>query len=232
MPQSTALESRHVAHRSSPRRSPHGGRAALALPLLALGLACADATSPDAAERAASAGRVGACEGPAASLPPQLAAALPAPGAARTPDARWAELARTVPGGFAGVMYDAPPADGPPRTTGRPVLMLVDPSRAAQAKAALVPHLPGFDVAGADVRAVRWDFAQLYDWYRYLNDRVWQERGVTMSDIDEAANRLVYGAADEAALERITQRLAALPLPCDLVLVRIVPPAQTRPLGP
>ena len=223
----------HMVHgRASHRRTAHAGRATLILPLVALGLACSDGTGPDEAPvRAANVGPAGACEGPATSLSPQRAAALPPAGGLRTPDDRWAELARHVPGGFAGVMYDAPPADAPPRTMGRPVLMLVDPSRAAAAKAALAPHLPGFDVAGADVRAVRWDFAQLYDWYRYLNNDVWQERGVTMSDIDESANRIVYGAADEAAQARIAQRLAAHTLPCDLVLVRIVPPAQTRPLG-
>lgn len=232
MPKKTA----HVARgRSSPPRAPSVGRTTLTLPLVALtllGAACSSATSPDAApERAASVGPAGVCEGPATSLPPQLAAALPAVGGARTPDDRWAELARRVPGGFAGVMYDAPPEGAPPRTMGRPVLMLVDPSRAAEAKTALAPHLAGFDVAGADVRAVRWDFAQLYDWYRHLNAVVWQEPGVTMSDIDESANRIVYGAADEAARGRIAQRVTSRSLACDLVLVRIVPPAQTRPLG-
>jgi hypothetical protein len=226
----------HVSHRPSSRGpAPQVGRAARAIPMVALSvltLACSSATGPDTApERAASLGLAGACEGPATSLPPQLAAALPPVGSARTPDDRWAELARRVPGGFAGVMYDAPPTDGPPRAMGRPILMLVDPSRAAEAKAALGPHLWGFDVAGADVRAVRWDFAQLYDWYRHLNTGLWQEPGVTMSDIDEAENRIVYGVADEAVRDRVVRRLASMSLPCDLVLVRIVPPARTRPLG-
>jgi hypothetical protein len=221
-----------LAHARSSIRRPRR-RAALALSLAALGLACSSAAGPDAApEGAADLGRTGACTGPATSLPPQLAAALPAPGGLRTPDDRWADLARRVPGGFAGVMYDLAPAGAPPRTTGRPILMLVDPTRAAEAKAALAPHLPGFDVAGAEVRAVRWDFAQLYDWYRHLGGLVWSEGGVTMSDIDEAANRLAYGAANEAARERLAQRLASLSLPCDLVVVRIVPPAETRPLVP
>ena len=214
--------------RSQPRR-PLRVRHALALPLVALGVACSSTTAPDAPppETAATLGRVGACEGPATSLPTRLAAGLAPTGGVRTPDDRWAELARRVPGGFAGVMYEMPAPGAAPRATGRPLLMLVDPSRAAEAKAALAPHLQGFDVAGASVRAVRWDFAQLYDWYRYLNGQVWLEPGVTMSDIDESENRIVYGAADEAVRGRIAQRLAALPLPCDLVVVRIVPPART-----
>jgi hypothetical protein len=224
------------AHDPSSRRpAPQVARPARTIPMVALsllGLACSSATGPDTApERAASVGLTGACEGRATSLPPQLAATLPPVGSARTPDDRWAELARRVPGGFAGVMYEASPSDGPPRTTGRPIVMLVDPSRAAEAKAALGPHLPGFDVAGADVRAVRWDFAQLHDWYRHLNRGIWQEPGVTMSDIDEAENRIVYGAADEAVRDRILQRLTAMSLPCDLVRVRIVPPAWSRALG-
>ena len=218
-----------VPHPRSLPRVPVRVRHALTLPLVALGLACSSATDPDAPapEAAAALGRVGVCEGPATSLPSRLAATLAPTGAMRTPDDQWAELARRVPGGFAGVMYELPAPGSPPRTTGRPLLMLVDPARAAEAKAALAPHLQGFDVAGASVRAVRWDFAQLHDWYRYLNGQIWQEPGVTMSDIDESENRIAYGAADEAARDRVARRLAALPLPCDLVVVRIVPPART-----
>jgi hypothetical protein len=210
--------------------------ARLAIPaaLSLFAVACSDATATDPAPAEASDPtvlRVSACTGPARGLPAELAASNRSAGGFRTVDDMWADLARRTPGGFAGVMYDTPVASAGRGGQGRPILMLTDPARAAEARVALAPHLAGFDVANAEVRAVRWNFAQLYDWYQYVNQTAWQERGITMSDIDEAANRLVYGAADEAARDRLAQRLAALPLPCDLALVKIVPPAVTRPGG-
>jgi hypothetical protein len=177
--------------------------------LVAVGAACSSTADPDGRPRLV---RVRDCGGPASSLPPALAAELPTPGAIQTDDARRAEAARRVPGGFAGAVYE----------DGKPVLLLTDPGQAAAAKAALEPLLPEFDVAGADVRGVRWNFAQLYDWYRYLNTTVGQDPALTAVDIDEQRNRLVYGAADEAARDHIVARLTQLELPCDLALVEII----------
>lgn len=195
--------------------------AALALLLGAAG--CSRSTDPDgprAAPASARAVRVADCEGPAASVPPGALAGLPPRGSFLTIDDRWADLARQVPGGFAGVFYDA----------GRPVLMLTDPARAAAAKEALAPHLAGFPVAGAEVRRARWDFAQLTDWYLYLMQRtpLWQGGGIALADKDEVQNRLFYGAVDAAARDRIAATLGALNLPCDLALVGVTGPVSTR----
>lgn len=161
---------------------------------------------------------VRSCDGPATSLSAALAAQLPARDPAHPNfDDRLAALSRRVPGGFAGVFYE----------DGRPVLLLTDPSQAADAKRALAGELPGFELAAAEPRAARWTFAQLYDWRRYLETQaIWVgTTGVTVADTDERANRVYFGTADQAARDRLVGRLAAMDLPCDLVLVGIDPPA-------
>jgi hypothetical protein len=132
------------------------------------------------------------------------------------PDDHWADLARRVPGGFAGVLY----------VDGRPVLMLTDPTQAEAAKNALAHELGGFDVRGAEVRKARWDFAQLVDWYNYLASRtpVWQTPGLTSGDKNEGINRISYGVADEAARDRLLRTLADVELPCDLIVVEVTGP--------
>lgn len=165
------------------------------------------------------------CDGPATSLPAAFAAQLPPPpnpsslydrGSGSdiyTIDHVMSALARWVPGGFAGVYFE----------NERSVLRLVDPSKAAEAKEAIGGRLPGYQVAGAEPRAARWDFAQLYDWWRYLlAQNIWGD--LTLADIDEVENRLYFGMLDGAARDRLTRDLVALGAPCDLVLVGITPP--------
>jgi hypothetical protein len=132
------------------------------------------------------------------------------------PDDQWADLAQTVPGGFAGVLY----------VDSKPVLMLTDPTQAAAAKQALASSIPGFDVAGAEVRQARWNFAQLVDWYNYLTARtdVWRTEGMTSGDKDEAINRIHYGVLDETARDRLIKVLAGIDLPCDLIAIGITGP--------
>ena len=189
--------------------------------LLALVGGCQGAKGPTALGAGVGAVRVGDCEGPARSLPPALAATLPPRDGAVTIDDIWAEFARELPGGFAGVLYDTD--DG-----GRPVLMLARPDEAAAATAALAPHLPGFPVASATVRRARWDFAQLVNWYTYLmrQPAVWEAGGLAMGDKDEVANRIELGVVDEAARARLTRALEGLDLPCDLVLVEVTGPLR------
>lgn len=184
----------------------------IGLGMLAGGVACSDASAPSPPD-GPSVRRIAACRGPALDLPEAARASLTGSGLLVTSDHRWATLAREVPGGFAGVFYDG----------GRPVLMLTDPTRAAAAKAALASRIPGFPVAAAEVRRARWTFAQLVEWSGHLkrNATLWQAGGIMSADRDEVENRLVYGVADAAALDRVAAMLAALDLPCDLVLLRI-----------
>jgi hypothetical protein len=123
------------------------------------------------------------------------------------PDNQWADLATTVPGGFAGTFYDS---------AHTPILMLTDPAQAAAAKEALAGKL-GFLPQYATVRQARWNFAQLVDWFDYLLPRL--GASFSFADKDEAINRIRFGAASVEARERLVSALAQLPLPCDLVVV-------------
>src|SRR3954471_19244375 len=73
-----------------------------------------------------------ACDGPAMSLPDSLARALPVRSPGYTVDYTWANLARTTPGGFAGILYDS---------AHTPVLWLTQPTFAADARHALADKL-------------------------------------------------------------------------------------------
>jgi hypothetical protein len=129
-------------------------------------------------------------------------------------DADWAYFARQVPGGFAGYFYE----------DHQPVLMLTRPHEAAAAKAALVNRVRNFPIATAAVRRARWNFAQLVEWDSYLRIQdVWQSAPISGVDRDEVANRIMFGVPDEAARRSLALRLTMLDLPCDLVIIRIMP---------
>jgi len=126
---------------------------------------------------------------------------------------RWAEVAREVPGRFGGVLNES-----------GPVIYLVDTTRRADAIAALVARgvLPVAKGEKARVRQGRWDFAQLYDWYRYLAVHLPSER--VSSAIDEGQNRIWYGMVDEQQRVRFERALAPLRLPCFLVTLEVTGP--------
>ena len=133
------------------------------------------------------------------------------------PDDLWAELATRVPGGFAGVMLSE---------NGTPLLMLTDTTKAVAARAALAPELAGkihdFDVTKAEARAVRWNFAQLVDWFDYLMQKTPSGQWITSADKDEAINRIHFGVADSVGMEKLANYLRGLALPCDLVQIDVV----------
>ena len=140
------------------------------------------------------------------SLPDSLARQLPRRTGRMIPDDRWADLATTVPGGFAGVFYDS---------AHKPILMLANPTQAAAAKQALDGKI-SFPLEQATVRRARWDFAQLVDWFNYLFPRL----GVPVTaDKDEALNRIRFSVTSVELRDRVIRALAQLPLPCDLVVV-------------
>jgi hypothetical protein len=130
-------------------------------------------------------------------------------GPVRTVDDEWADIARQVPGGFAGIILE----------NGTPVIFLVDTTQRQQAFAGLQGRLsvPG-GFAAAKVRAARWNFAELADWYRYLLVQpLWAQ--ISSADIDEAKNRISFGAPDSTSRAKIEQSLAKLDLPCYLVAI-------------
>jgi hypothetical protein len=87
--------------------------------------------------------------------------------------------------------------------------------------------LPLFDIRSAEVRQGRWDFAQLYDWYRYISVRIDTVNGLYFTDIDEERNRLVYGV-DSTAKGELDAFVATLNLPCDLVVITVTRPTELR----
>jgi hypothetical protein len=153
-------------------------------------------------------------DAPGPSVAPAIRESLaPFPtGRQATIDDRWAVTAREIPGGFAGIILE-----------GGPVVFLVDTTQREAALAALIARhaIPGRHPERARVRKARWDFAQLHEWYEYLNGHLTGDPGFAMGDIDEGNNRLTYGAGDEAAKRRFEDILARLDLPCGLVVVEV-----------
>jgi len=182
---------------------------------IAIAQGCSGPTGPGTDQqpepRWASLGRACSADAPAPSLSVAARDSLPpAPSAEWDLNARWAALAADVPGGWGGFFLEK----------GAPTIYLVDPAE----KDAAVPVLAaaGFPVTSSvRVKKGRWDFAQLYDWYRYLAPHIWGGDGLSFSDIQEARNRLEYGVIDEASRRRLEQTLAALDVPCFLIAIEI-----------
>lgn len=192
----------------------------LGLQALVVGaLACQSTVPPEPGDQADLASvTLRACSGPATSLSADAKAGLQ-PRSTQHPDHRWADIAESTPGGFAGFLL----------RDGEPVLMLARPEEAAAAKAALSPRFPDFPIAESTVERARWDFAQLVDWYDFLSQKteLWT-LNVTMGDKSEGDNRVVFGVADRVSLRRVQSLLVSVPIPCDLVLLKIQPPAELR----
>jgi len=129
-------------------------------------------------------------------------------------------MARTVPGGFGGYFL---------RTSdGRETIYLKQPGMKTDALAALNARPVTGTTLGPDVVVVRgrWDYVQLHEWYRYLVPRLWGT-GLVSTDLDEGANRILIGVADEPSRRRLEARLAALDVPCFLVAIEVGPPPRT-----
>jgi hypothetical protein len=129
---------------------------------------------------------------PGPSLAEDIRASLP-PSDPLARDAQWADIARQVPGGWAGIFLDG---------SGTLTMYLVDPSQEAEAKAALYALGVGLprDIRQARVIQGRWDFTQLFDWYRYIQLHIDFSNGLSFTDIDEAHNRLHYGVVSSDAM--------------------------------
>lgn len=155
------------------------------------------------------------CEGPATSVDAAFDVTLPLETSLRNHEL-FAALAKEVPGGFAGVF----------RNNSQAVLLLTNPARQAEAKAALEPYIAnlyGIDMAAVDVRTARWNFAQLVNWYTYLfrHTPVAETPGITRSDTDVTLNRILITVANVADRDRVVNVLRGVELPCDLITLEI-----------
>jgi hypothetical protein len=128
-------------------------------------------------------------------------------------DDNWAALARTVPGGFGGLLFNH----------GAMTVYLVDTTRfaaAADAIAAAGRPRPTVFLHG------RWDFGQMFDWAGVIWHDMPATPSLTFFDINEATNRLEFGAADSSGLHALDSAFASMDLPCRLVWIRVQPPAS------
>lgn len=125
-------------------------------------------------------------------------------------DDEWAALARTVPGGFGGLLFNH----------GAYTIYLVDTTKfaaAAKAVSAAGPPQPTAFLRG------RWDFGQMFDWAGVIWHSVPAPAPITYFDINEATNRLEFGAPDSAGVKALDHAFASMDLPCRLVWIRIAP---------
>ncbi len=142
------------------------------------------------------------------------------------PYAQWARLARTAPGGFAGVYFEPVPRDskGQAERAPRAVIRLARPNERSAALRVLLPNLAssGLAIDGASVLVVpaKWDFGQLDDWRRYLDARV-DAYGVTSAGTNVATNQIRFGVADAASRQTLMRRLRELRVPCGLVAIAV-----------
>ncbi|HJU69561.1 MAG TPA: hypothetical protein VJ650_15075 [Gemmatimonadaceae bacterium] len=163
--------------------------------------------------RWASLGKACGDDAPAPSLSADKGEALPL---GWDVNAQWAAIARRVPGGWGGVFLE----------NGIPTIYLVDPAQREAAIAALAAE--GFALTSPRVKKGRWDFAQLYDWFRYLARHTVAIEGVSYIDIQEARNWIEYGVVDEPTRAHLEEILAPLDVPCFLVAIGIRPHAVPR----
>jgi len=123
-----------------------------------------------------------------------------------------------TPGGFAGAYLE--PVNGRNTT----VLMFVNLTNARAALDSLTPYYPWSHASLAPdsvrFRKVRWDWVQLYDWYRYLLIVAGVD-GLSVTDIQEVNNRLEFGAATAEDRGRVLRRLSELGVPCWLAAVSV-----------
>ena len=102
-------------------------------------------------------------------------------------------------------------------------------------KQILDPERFGQDILA--VFAVQGDYSivQLSQWYEYVS--LITDPGLVLADLDEGRNRLEIGVVDDAAVQRVEEKLKELPVPREAVAIRIREPVKLYesardPVGP
>jgi hypothetical protein len=139
------------------------------------------------------------------SLPPFTHGPFP------SSDDEWADAARVIPGGWGGLILE----------NGVPTIFLVDPTKRDGAIAAMRVRDIGtmFDLSKTIVKAGRWNFSQLAEWYRYLDLHTPGFAGLQFADINESRNRIEFTVTSAAARTAIEAKLVRMDLPCYLVAI-------------
>jgi hypothetical protein len=141
-------------------------------------------------------------------------------------DDRWADLAASAPGGFAGAYLESAGGTATAAKPRRLVVRLVRPEQRDSALRALLPTIrelrgPEIDRGGVVVAPARWDFAQLLEWRRFLEPHAHAVAKVVSTDIDESHNRISYAVKTSADRGALIEHLGTLGIPCGLVDVRV-----------
>jgi Bacterial Ig-like domain (group 2) len=150
----------------------------------------------------------------------------------RDRNAMEADIARGPVPGYAGVIMEGPCAL---------VVLLTDTltqkaaaeayfRRETEIRSASARRHCGADY-GVRFRQVRYDFAQLYDWY-VGPFRTIPWNGVSMTDIDEGRNQLAIGVEDSAAYRSVRRIVETLPIPEGVVRVHVAGKMCTGTGGP
>jgi hypothetical protein len=149
-------------------------------------------------------------------------AALPGPAqpdGIETPDDRFAEIARQVPG-FGGMFFDL---DGTLQ-----VYMAEHKGPANEALTAFLDDIVTREVGrgerlsrkGVEILEGQYNFLELHGWQQQMSPEVLALRGVVSTDIDETTNRLRIGITDSPGIrEAVEERLSNLGVPREAVLI-------------
>jgi hypothetical protein len=186
-------------------------RCALALAVVSAGACNQQENEPVGTATWAVLDRVCRADAPAVPLATAARDSLPPVGSDH--HGRRAALADSLPGRFAGLTT----------IDGRLALAMTDTSRRREALAYTRAH--GIDGTGltddTPVRQVRWDYAQLYDWFRYLERRLDAVSGMVSLGIAERDNRIEYGVVSANDRLELEARLRRLDVPCFLVAIAL-----------
>jgi hypothetical protein len=146
----------------------------------------------------------------------------PVPPAEGTLDDVLTRIAEQIPG-FGGIFLDE---------NGRMVVSLVEGKITIHAKReiglklarALAWDEPRLRAGDFRIRPARYSFLQLKEWHDRLFPQVFEIEGVTVTDIDEARNRLRIGVESEESVEHVLDALMVAGIPREAVIVEKVEP--------
>jgi hypothetical protein len=124
-----------------------------------------------------------------------------------------AKIARDIPGGWGGLAIRE-------KRRGY-AIYLIDTTQRSAALAALGAAGVLYISADTEAEQGRWTYVQIYDWFRYIHSHL-RHVAVNMWALDEWRNRIYYGTEDEAAGLELDRQLAALNVPCFLVVREVV----------
>lgn len=82
-------------------------------------------------------------------------------------------------------------------------------------------RIENIDSLPFQLRKVRWNYAQLYDWFNYLSPRLMRNNKVWMSGIDPHANRIIFHVSDTVVRHETDSQLVAWNVPCGLVRLQL-----------